>query len=257
VIVGVGAWRGVGATSTAVLIASRLVARGERPWLIEADPAGGVLAARLELADVSGALESIAFPAQRGPSVDRFAQAATTWCGIRVVGAPGDPFRAWTCHQPRLAWAPTLRELDGPVIVDLGRVRGGGPIDALLQQLDVLLMISSADIVDLVSTNEWATLHGRAAATDHGLAVDIARVVVVDAPIATTGSRATRSMVDYELGDRLAGWLPWSSDALDLVRRGVVSTDRRLRRQLLIGATDHLVDRLRAWVPLDVHEAAR
>ena len=253
-IVGVASWRGVGATSTAVLIAARLAARGDRPWLIEADPAGGVLAARLDgLAHAGspvGTLESIAFPAQRGHAIDRFEQAAAAWNGVRVVTAPGDPFRAWTCHQPRAPWAAALRELDGPVIVDLGRLRGGGPVDAVLQQLDVLLLVASSDVVDLVATAEWAALRGRAAATDHGLTVDIARVVVVDAP--TASAPATRSMVDYELGDRLAGWLPWSSDTVDLVRRGVAFDDRRLRRQPLIHAVDQLTDRLRAWAPLEV-----
>lgn len=247
-IVGIGSWRGLGATTTALAVAARLAARGEQPWLIEADPAGGVLMARLEPAlAIGGTLESVAFPAQRSAVVDRFERGSLHWNGVRVVTAPGDPFRAWACHHPRLAWAPSLRDLDGPVVVDLGRLRGGGPVDAVLQQLDVLLLVSSSDVVDLVATAEWANLRGRTAASDQGLAVDITRIVVVDAPHAT--SPATRSMVDFELGDRLAGWLPWSPPGVDLLRRGTAPADRRMRRQPLVQAADVLVDRLRAWMP--------
>ena len=250
-IVGVGSWRGLGATTTAALVARRLAARGESPWLVEADPAGGVLSARLDGGALPpGSLEEVAFPARRGRAIERFEDVAFDWCGVRVITAPGDPFRAWTCHHPRLAWAPTLRDLDGPVVVDLGRLRGGGPVDAVLQQLDVLLLVSTADVVELVATAEWTALHGRAAASDQGLAVDIARVVVVDAPTTAPSRSATRSMVDYELGDRFAAWLPWSPETVDMIHAGVPANDRRLRRQPLIHAADHLVDRLRAWVPM-------
>ena len=41
------------------------------------------------------------------PPIERFAAASATFAGMRVVTAPGDPFRAWACHLPRLAVGAT------------------------------------------------------------------------------------------------------------------------------------------------------
>ena len=52
-IVAVGAWRGTGATTTALLLAAALAAdsgvESDGAWFVEADPAGGVLAGRMSL----------------------------------------------------------------------------------------------------------------------------------------------------------------------------------------------------------------
>ena len=105
-IVGVTSWRGTGATTTALGLAAAFVARGERPWLVEADPAGGVLAARLPRHTVQpGGLGRVAFPDRRSSAHERFVAAATDVAGMRVVTAAGDPFRAWACHSPRAPWA--------------------------------------------------------------------------------------------------------------------------------------------------------
>jgi hypothetical protein len=246
-IIGVGAWRGVGATTTALATAGAFAAQGEQPWLIEADPAGGVLAARCGLPPTfAGSLERVAFPSIRGTAEDGFAEAAAPHAGVRVITAPGDPFRAWGCHTPRFAWQPALRELDGPVVIDVGRLRGAAPNALLLQQLDLLLLVVNADAVDIVSTLEWAGSRGRPSPDDRGLPLDITRVAVVDAPIA--GTRVTRSDVEAELGDRFAGWLPWSPDAVDLLHRGAGFDHKRLRRHALVQNTDHLVGRLRTWL---------
>lgn len=259
-IVGVGSWRGQGASTTALLLAAGLASRPvSRPasgsytvWLVEADPAGGTLAARLELPlDEVGGLERLAFPTNRAAVDDRFADAAGRLGGVRVITAPGDPFRAWACHTPRIAWVPLLAELDGPVVVDLGRLRGGLPHTALLAQLDVVLMTATPDPVSLVSTLEWAEARGRVAPADSGLPLDLTRVVVVDAP--STRRRVTRAAVEIELGDRYAGWLPWRPECVELVERGAALSDRRIRRDALAQAgaqlaehVAHLADRAEA-----------
>jgi hypothetical protein len=249
-IIGVGTWRGTGSTTTAMLIARMLAAQGDAPWLIEADPAGGALAGRLPLApEHAGGLERIAFPAGRLAATERFDAAFDEIYGVRVVTAPGDPFRAWACHTPRLAWAPALRELDGPVLIDLGRMRGGAPTGAVLEQLDVLLLTTTPDPVSLVSTLEWARLLGRVSPADVGLPLDLVRLAVVDLPIGH--GRVPRSHAEDELGDRFAGWLPWAPDVVDLIIRGADPTDRRLRRQPLIQAVEHTVGRLRDWAPIE------
>jgi hypothetical protein len=251
VIVGIGSWRGTGATTTALLVAASIAAStdGDAPcWLVEADPAGGVLAARLQIPPhAAGGLERIAFPTSRSTStVERFAEAAARLGGLRVVTAPGEPFRAWACHTPRLAWAPALRELDGPVIVDLGTIRGGAPHTALLGQLDLLLLTASVDPVSLVATSAWIDSLGRVSPADAGLPIDIGRVLVVDEP--SSSGRLGRLTVERELGGRLAGWIPWAPAVIDAVHRGVPLTDRRLRRQPLVHAVEELAARLPGWV---------
>ncbi len=252
-IIGISSWRGLGASTTALSIAASLVTRGEQPWLIEADPAGGVIAARLGItSSQTGSLERLAFPTVRSNTLDRFHQAAAHVAGMRVITAPGDPFRAWTCHAPRLPWAGTLRELDSPVVVDLGRLRGGGPNASLIAHLDLLLLVANPDTVTLASTMEWADASGKSSPIDAGLPLDLTRIVVIDAPI--VAERVGRTDAEAELGDRFAGWLPWAPDAVQVLHHGGALTDRRARRQPLIQATDQLVVRLHSW--LTIEEAA-
>jgi hypothetical protein len=250
-IIGVGSWRGVGASTTALAIAASMAARGQQPWLIEADPAGGSLAARLQLvAGEAGSLERLAFPTARGATIDRFEDAATHLAGMRIVTAPGDPFRAWGCHVPRLAWASMLRELDAPVVVDLGRLHGGAPNTSLLAQLDLLLLVTNPDTVSLAASMQWADALGKAAPVDIGLPLDLTRIAIVDAP--TVNERVSRTEVETELGERFAGWLPWSPDTVQLLHRGAAFADRRIRRQPMASATDYLVARLLRWLTDEV-----
>ncbi len=252
-IVGLGTWRGTGATTTALAVASSLVSLGRRPWLVEADPAGGVLAARLPRRTVvAGRLESVAFPdtahtTGTGTAIgidpaDRLRAAATEVAGMRIVTAPGDPFRAWACHTPRQPWAPALRDLDGPVIVDLGRLRGGAPVGDVLRQLDLLVLVTDSDAVSVTTAADWATALGRVAPLDTPLALDITRFVVVDTPDAL--DRVGRGDVESELGHRLVGWLPWEPEAVRALYDHVPLHDRRLRRFGYVPAAQHLADRL-------------
>lgn len=242
-IVGIGCWRGTGATTTAVALAAAAVARGQAPWLIEADPAGGVLAARFPRGAVDvGGLELIAFPDTRSAAIERFDAAAVDVHGIRVVTAAGDPFRAWACHSPRSPWAPGLRELDGPVLVDLGRVRGAAPVTDVIEQCDVVLLVTDTDAVSIVATLDWADALGRVSPGDVAMPVDRTVLAVLDAP--TVHHPLGRADVETELAHRFAGWLPWDPAAVRAVHAGVPLTDRRLRRAELAQAALHLVDRL-------------
>ncbi|MFN8023881.1 MAG: hypothetical protein U0Q03_20280 [Acidimicrobiales bacterium] len=245
-IVGIGSWRGTGATTTALAVTSSLVTLGHHPWLVEADPAGGVLAARLPRRSVvAGRLETVAFPDGIGISAtpaDRLRAAAADVAGMRVITGPGDSFRAWACHSPRQPWAQALRDLDGPVVVDLGRLRGGGPVTEVLRQLDLLLLVTDSDAVSITTAADWATALGRVAPLDIPLALDITRFVVVDTPDAL--DRVGRSQAETELGTRLLGWLPWEPEAVRALYDTVPLTDRRLRRFGLVPAAQQLADRL-------------
>ena len=242
-IIGVGSWRGIGASTVALSLTSAMSSLGHRPWLIEADPAGGTLAARLALdPSDSGGLERIAFPTNHGAVIERFEQAATEVAGTRIITAPGDSFRAWACHTPRIAWAAMLGELDGPVVVDLGRLRAGSPLSAVLTHVDQVVVVTNPDVVALLATIEWADALGRASPLDAGLPLDLTRVAIVDSPIVT--ERVSRTDTEAELGDRFVGWLPWSPSAIELIHRGARFDDRRMRRQPLVQAAQHMVELL-------------
>lgn len=244
-IVGVGSWRGSGATTVAFALAASFAAQGRGPWLVEADPAGGVLAARLpDGAAIAGGLEHVAFPDTRTDPAERLAEAARDVGGIRIVGAPGDPFRAWACHAPRQPWAPAVRDLDGPVVVDLGRLRGASPVGAVLAQCDVLVLVADSDATSIVSTDDWAAALGRVAPVDSPMPLDVTRIVVVDT--ASAIDRVGRADADAELGDRLAGWFPWEPAAVRSLYDGVPVADRRFRRSALVQAALQLADRLTA-----------
>jgi cellulose biosynthesis protein BcsQ len=245
-IVALTSWRGIGTTTAALSLSRAAAARGARPVLVEADPAGGVLAGRLAQV-TGGGLEALAFPPRRSTTSDDVLAAAVDHDGIELVTASGDPFRAWSCHQPRVPWAPALRELGErrDVIVDLGRMRGASPAAALLAIADVVLVVSDADVVSLAGTLDWVAALGRVSPVDQPLAADTVRALVVEAPTALEPVR--RVDAEADLGDRLAGWLPWSPACASALTSGRTSVPRVARRSPLLRAASELLDRVDRW----------
>ncbi|MDO8362840.1 MAG: hypothetical protein Q7V88_08080 [Actinomycetota bacterium] len=239
-IIAVGSWRGTGASTTALLAAHCLaLSDAAGAWLLEADPAGGVLAGRVRLpAAAVGGLERVAFPTERGSAADAFAAVAHTAGSLRVVSAPADPFRSYACHQPRLPWVQSLRDLPGSLVVDVGTLRGGTPVWPILVLADVVLLVCSPEVSAAVAGSEWMHAAGRVSPTDPGLLDAKARLVFVDSPGGVAFPRAT---LLGELGDTCAGWLPWEPATVDLVHRGATANDRRLRRSALMAAVNQMV----------------
>ena len=65
--------------------------------------------------------------------VDTFARVAHQRRRPAHRHRPGRPVpRSSPVTHPRVPWVPALHDLDGPVVVDVGRVRGGAPTRALL-----------------------------------------------------------------------------------------------------------------------------
>jgi hypothetical protein len=250
VIIAVGSWRGTGATTTALLLAACLATKDDAgSWFVEADPAGGAIAGRMELsAQTIGGLERVAFPTERVAPVDAFASVAHKVAGLRIVTAPSDPFRAHACHQPRLPWVASLRDLEGGVVVDVGRLRAGTPTWPILAVADLVVVATSPEISAAVSTSEWIRGEGRVSPADPGLGSGKARLVFVDSP---GGVSFPRSMLSAELGDQFAAWLPWEQAAVDLVHRGAMPDDRRLRRSALVAAVNDLAIEIVSRVRVD------
>lgn len=230
-IITVTSWRGVGCTTTALLLAAAL-AEEAPAWLVEADPAGGVLAGRMHLeAHELGGLERIAFPADHAAGVDAFEAVAHVEGALRMVAAPAEPFRAHACHSPRLPWAPVLHELDGPVVIDAGRLRANSPAAPLLAMADAVVLVAAPEVCAAVATTEWLLAAGRVSPLDATLETDNVVVAVVDQP---GGVAFGRAAIAAELGDAFVGWLPWEPSTVDLVHRGAALGDRRLRRSGLV-----------------------
>lgn len=242
----VTSWRGVGTTTTAMLVATTLAERSPA-WLIEADPAGGVLAGRMHVGGAQlGGLERVAFPSERAGAVELFDAMAHRAGELRVVTAPADPFRAFACHSPRLPWAHALHELDGPVVVDAGRFRPGTPAWPLLRMADVVVLVLSPEVSTAVGSVEWRRCGGRVSPLDDGLEEPTLRFVVIAAP---GGIGFGRDAVEREAGHEWGGWLPWEPAAVDLVHRGASIGDRRLRHSPLVAAVRATTANLPVVVP--------
>lgn len=238
-IVAVGSWRGVGATTTALLLAATLAERDDGAWLIEADPAGGVLAGRMRTAaHAVGGLERVAFASGGAATLELFDSAAQVAGTLRVVAAPADPFRAFACHHPRVPWVSALRDLRGSVVIDVGRVRAGTPVWPLLHHADAVLLVASPEVSAAVSAADWIESGGRISPVDPGLVGADLRLAIVDAP---GGVRFSRSTLARSMADRLAGWLPWEPWAVDLLHRGATPTDRRLRNSPVMNEASRMV----------------
>lgn len=233
-IVAVTSWRGTGATTTALLLAAALATIDET-WLVEADPAGGVLSGRLHVASTELAgLERLSFPID--PTLASPEALAHHRGALHVLTAPVDPFRAHACHAPRMPWLPMLRDL-GTVVVDVGRLRHGTPAWPLLSLADAVVTVLSPEVSAAVASAEWLRSAGRVSGTDPGLDAELVSMVAVDAP---GGVAFDRAALADEFGDRWGAWLPWEPMAVDLVHRGADLGDRRLRRSALAAACTEL-----------------
>lgn len=248
-IVAVGAWRGMGASVTALaLAAAAAVDEPEGAWLVEADPAGGVLAGRVHLGQFAvGGLEQVAFPSERVAAIATLHEVSQRVGDVSVVAAPADPFRAFACHQLRVPWASSLRELPGTVVVDVGRLRVGSPAWPLLHIADELLLVCSPEVTAVVASHDWVRNGGRVGPGEAGIEPERCRLVVVDAP---SGVSFPSTGLLADLGTTCAGWLPWEPSAVDLLHRGASLNDRRLRKSPFANSVRRLSAGLRAPQPV-------
>ena len=241
-ITAVTSWRGIGATTTALLLAVELAEQHDA-WLIEADPAGGVLAGRVDLAphELAG-LERISFGPDGGTAEDLFDAVAHAHGPLRLVAAPVDAFRAHACHSPRVPWPELLRDLEGDVVVDIGRIRAGGTAAGLLARVDTIVLATTPEVSTAVASTEWLRSRGRVAPGERGIGDVPVRVAVVDAPGGVAfPERALRADLAVEWG----AWLSWEPDTVDLIHAGVGAQDRRLRRSALLNDVRALAEALR------------
>lgn len=234
----VGSWRGVGATTAALALAASLSRSCDDTWLVEADPAGGVLSGRIRFHDgMVGGLERVAFPVEPADVPTRASAVAHQLGALRVVSAPADPFRAHACHRPRSPWASALETLGTHVVVDIGRVRVGTPVWPVVEQADVVLVVTTPEVAAVVSSVEWLRDGGRVAGGEQGLPDGVGRLLVVDAP---GGVGFPRHRLEQELAAELVGWLPWDVAGVEQLHRGEFTPTRLSRRGGVLDAASDL-----------------
>lgn len=243
-IIAVGSWRGVGTTTAALALAASLSRSCDDTWLVEADPAGGVLSARIRFHDgMVGGLERVAFPVELADMATHAQSVAHHLGALRVVSAPADPFRAHACHRPRSPWAPSLRSLGAHVVVDIGRVRVGTPAWPVVEQADLMVVVTTPEVAAVVSSVEWLRDGGHVAGAERGLPDGIGRLLVVDAP---GGVGFPRRRLEQELADELVGWLPWDVSGVDQLHRGEFAPTRLSRRGGVLDAAATLAGTVKA-----------
>ena len=240
-IVGVTSWRGLGTTTTSLVLAAALAAQHEKgAWLVECDPLGGVLAGRIALPrHCVGGLERLAVLANSNLGVDDVAEVAHSLGSLRVVSAPADPFRAHACHGSRSGWLKVLRSLDAPVVLDVGR--NSNAVWKVLAEVDTVVLVASPEVSAAVATNEWVRERGRISPEAPGIGDTSLRVVFVDSPATVTFAR---SQLKEELHDVWGGWFPWEPDTVTALHEGVPITDRSMRRSALAQAASELAGEL-------------
>jgi hypothetical protein len=129
-----------GVTTAAIALA---LAAGPEPvsLIVEADGAGGDLAARYDLAIAPG-LGSLAASARHGTAVDVIANVQALPAGPWALLAPPSPHLAATALQAlgdRLV--DGLSRWDGTVVVDCGRWAPGGAATGLMRAADAVLVV--------------------------------------------------------------------------------------------------------------------
>ncbi len=248
-IIAVSSWRGLGASTIAMALASVASREGDA-WLVEADPAGGVLAGRLNLGRATvGGLERVAFPTQACSMVEAFHEVAHDHGGVRIVSAPLDPFRAMACHRPRADWIGGLGDLDGTVVVDAGRLRAGSAGWPVLCAADTVVCVAAAEVSAAVATAEWLRVAGRVGPNERGLDDTTVKVAVVASP---SSAAFTRQTLQSDFGPAYAGWIPWDPVGVDLLHRGADVAQRRVQRRPLFVGAIQLFDGLRTATPVGV-----
>ena len=160
-VIAVGSVHGSPGTTTLALDLARLCAQapGADVLLVEADPDGGCLAARLDLA-VKPGLTELAGAARVAISADdlwSYAQPSDMGVAVIVAHPAAEQVQAALRAAVNHIGA-ALRETVGDVIVDVGRLRPGSPALALAALAETTLIVSANSVEAVVSLHHRGQL---------------------------------------------------------------------------------------------------
>ncbi|MEI7992351.1 MAG: hypothetical protein WCH93_07965 [Actinomycetota bacterium] len=140
-----------GVTSLAVALAARMNDTGRPALIVEADPDGGVLAARLDLSLVPN-LTDLAGAARRSldtGELAHYAQRVNPQTPIIVAHPSGEQTSA-ALRASGASLAHTFVEADFRVVADLGRWRTDSPANPLIEVADPLVLVIRSALEDIV-----------------------------------------------------------------------------------------------------------
>jgi MinD-like ATPase involved in chromosome partitioning or flagellar assembly len=177
-----------GTTTLALATALELSSRGCEVLLVEADPAGGVLAAELGLSGAPSTVEFSTDPRMRDPNV--FAAEAVHLLGdrLRLLTAPcsgRQSLAAWTAGAPR--FVELAASLPGHVLIDLGRGMPAGAPAALEQLADRSVFAVRPRLPELAALI--------AGLREHDGDPSLRLICVVDQPGSRVGQREVREVL--------------------------------------------------------------
>jgi MinD-like ATPase involved in chromosome partitioning or flagellar assembly len=158
-LLAVGSNRGSpGCTVTALALATAWSGERTEPLVVEADPDGGVLAARAGLGIKPGLIELCGRARLTLTQEDVWSFAQELPGGLPVlVGHPAPE----ACHAALRAAGPRLAEClaalpERDAIVDVGRLRPGSPASAIVERADVLVVVARPTVEEISTVNHRA-----------------------------------------------------------------------------------------------------
>ena len=220
-----------GVTTAAIALA---LAAGPEPvsLIVEADPAGGDLAARCDLA-VSPGLGSLAASARNGATLD---------LTLNVQALPAGPYALLAPPSPDLTTSALealgdrlidgLSMWDGAVVADCGRWEPSGAAARLIGAADAVLVVLPATVEGVEHVR--ARL-GQITGGAHG---PIGALVVGDRPYPA-------AEVADALGIALAGSLPLDPRAVRGLERRTIGAEAR--RSTIVRAARSALDAMSRW----------
>ena len=221
---------GPGGTTFALALAAVAAEQGPS-WLIEADPAGGVLVGRCASLTGDRSLVDLAFPGPTAPgdAAGLMTEAAQRLGHTSVVIAPEQPAQAYECvARPRFRWPAHLRSLPGRVVVDCGRLFPGSPSLDVLRHADVVVVVAPPEGGDVYRFVQWA------ADGQHLVEVPL---LVTSGPGRFPARHIAREVgrgVARDVGDAYLGPVPSAPHEVDLLERGASTSHRQLYRSELV-----------------------
>lgn len=213
---------GPGGTTFALGLAAAAAEHGPA-WLVEADPAGGVLLGRCGSLRGDRSLVDLSFPGPSAPAgTEELALAAAQPLGhALVIVAPEAPPQAYECvARPRHRWMANLQRLPGRVVVDCGRLFPGSPALDVLRQADLVVVVAPPEGGDVYRFVHWATDAHQA----------------VESPVLVTSGpgRFPSRQVTRQVGAAYLGPIPSAPREVDLLERGASTSHRQLYRSELV-----------------------
>ena len=230
-VVAVASVRSCGCSTLALGLAATWPPGDRRMVLVEADPAGGTLAAAAGWAAEPG-LVSLAAAARHGGEPELvFEHCQPLPGGNAAVAGPASAEQARSALAMLEPLLGRLGDLDAEAMVDCGRLDPGSPALRVAERADRVLVAVRPRLADLHATATWLAAHppgeGR-----------LWLVAVGDGPYPD-------AEIAEALGVEVAGRLPWDPAAADALA-SVPASARVLRAAPLVRSLRTLAERLAA-----------